>query len=257
MVAPQVVTALSDPRFYPHEPATVELRETHLSLVFLAGPLAYKLKKPVVLDFVDYGNLERRRLMCAEEVRLNRRLAPDVYLGVRALCADGEGLRLAAADDPDAVEYLVEMRRYDESRTLASGSASSAEAAAVGTTLARFHAAAERADGGGPAAVKRTYDDTYETLLALDDGSRAAELVAAERFADAFIVENRALLLTRAARGLVRDGHGDLRAEHVLLEARAVEVVDCVEFDPRLREIDVGADLAFLLMDLEDRKSVV
>ena len=97
----------------------VELRETHISWVFLAGERAYKLKKPVVLPFVDYGTAERRREMCEEEVRLNRRLAPDVYLGTRAVIATAEGVALAPAGAPDAIDHVVEMRRFDEARTLA------------------------------------------------------------------------------------------------------------------------------------------
>ena len=100
-------------------PDRVEVRETHISWVFLAGDRAYKLKKPLVLPFLDYGTPQRRRKMCREEVRLNRRLAPDVYLGVCAVAASDDGLALAAEDDPRAVDYLVEMRRYDEGCTLA------------------------------------------------------------------------------------------------------------------------------------------
>ena len=115
----EVCAALARPDFYPDRPDRVDVRETHISWVFLAGDRAYKLKKPLVLPFLDYGTRQRRREMCREEVRLNRRLAPDLYLGVRAVAASADGLALATEDDPRAVDYLVEMRRFDEQRTLA------------------------------------------------------------------------------------------------------------------------------------------
>src|ERR1700761_6010819 len=106
--------ALLDPAAYPHAPATVELRETHISWVFLAGDRAYKVKKPVTFPFLDYGTLERRRVCCEAEVALDRCFAPGRYLGVVALVlrADG-GLSISHRSDPCAVEYAVEMRRYD------------------------------------------------------------------------------------------------------------------------------------------------
>ena len=118
-VSSELLEALSRPTAYPHRPNEVEVRETHISWVFLAGEHAYKLKKPVVLDFVDYGTPGRRRKMCEEEVRLNRRLAPDIYLGTRGVTLLEGRAELIEADDPRAVDYLVEMRRYDERRTLA------------------------------------------------------------------------------------------------------------------------------------------
>jgi uncharacterized protein len=233
-----------------------EVRETHISWVFLSGERAFKVKKPIVLPFLDYGTASQRRAMCRAEMALNRRLAPDVYLGVRALVMAGDGrLRLGAEDDPGAVAYAVEMRRYAESDTLrsrlAAGTAGPAELAAVGERLAAFHAAAEpevRPDGAE--AVKRALDDNFATLRTLAAAREQRTLVArGERSAGALLTAAWDELNDRAAAGRVRDGHGDLRLEHVLLGAD-VEVVDCVEFDPGLRRIDVAADLAFLVMEL-------
>ena len=109
-----LVAALADPGFYPERPASVEIRETHISWVFLTAERAYKLKKPLVLPFLDYGTAERRREMCREEVRLNRVLAPDIYVGVRAIARLPDGFALAEESDARAVDYVVEMRRYDE-----------------------------------------------------------------------------------------------------------------------------------------------
>ena len=107
---------LARPGFFPGDPGPATVRETHGSWVFLTRDRAYKLKKPIVLPYLDYGTAERRHAMCREEVRLNRRLAPEVYLGVRAIAATGDGYALAAEDDPRAVDHVVEMRRFEIGR---------------------------------------------------------------------------------------------------------------------------------------------
>ena len=249
--------ALARPEAYRERPAGVEVRETHISWVFLAGDRAYKLKKPVKFPFVDYGTPARRRVMCEEEVRLNRRLAPDMYLGTRAVVATAAGAAaLAPAGDPEAIDYVVEMRRFDEARTLAAlvshGGVSGRELEAVGRRLAEFHAATSLPDAGrATAALHAALGENADTLLALaPDRDFARQAAALARFTEAFFAARRDELEARAGAGHVRDGHGDLRAEHILL-ARGVEVVDCLEFNPALRVADVGCDLAFLTMDLE------
>ena len=227
----------------------VQLFETHISWVLLAGDRAYKVKKPVVMPFLDYSSLAARRRFCIEEVRLNRRLAPDIYLAVRAIVRDATGsYALAGIDAPGAVEYLVEMRRIPAGATLAervrSGPLSPGQIDAVAERIAAFHAEAEHASEPAP-----FHDQLHGTLASLGEqlGPAGVRLAAAvERLHDDCAHE----LERRARSGLVRDGHGDLRAEHVVL-GEPVEVFDCVEFDPALRQIDVGADLAFLAMDLE------
>lgn len=231
----------------------VELRETHISRVLLTETRAYKLKKQVRLPFLDYSSLERRHEFCREEVRLNRRLAPDVYRGVRALVRTPRGVRMVPDGAADALEYVVEMRRYDEnstlSRRLAAGTAGEAEVRAVGHRLAAFHARAARPKSPERAipALEAMLGENFATLRGLDADPAVVDDGA--RLADAVLAGRREELVRRARAGLVRDGHGDLRAEHVVLE-RGIEIVDCVEFDPALRQIDVGLDLAFLVMDL-------
>jgi aminoglycoside phosphotransferase family enzyme/predicted kinase len=244
---------LLDPAAYQPRPAGVELRETHISWVLLAGDRAYKVKKPLTLPFLDYGSLARRRELCRQEAALNARLAPRIYRGVRAIVPAGGGLRVADESDPDAVEYAVEMCRYDEHATLAhrlaQGTANAAVLRAVGARIAGFHAAAaipEMPERTVP-ALERMLEENFATLREL--GVPSAQVGDAAELAGAFIDGRRAELVARAVHGLVRDGHGDLRAEHVLLE-RGIEVVDCVEFDPSLRHIDTGLDLGFLMMDV-------
>jgi uncharacterized protein len=252
----RVKSALSEPGFYPHRPRGVTVLETHTSCVFLAGDRAYKLKKPVQLGFLDYSGKATRKRLCREEVRLNRRLAPSVYLGVRAVVQAGDHLTTGDDGDPAAVDYLVEMRRFDERRTLAArigkGGVGAEEIRELGRLLARFHAGAPpaRTAADPREAIRRTVSETFSSLHDLASASLVHELLAAERFTGSYLVAHRGTFLDRAASGLVRDVHGDLRAEHVVLE-NPIVIVDCLEFDPALRQIDVAEDLAFLTMDLQ------
>ncbi|MGO9887180.1 MAG: AAA family ATPase [Solirubrobacteraceae bacterium] len=255
----RIRAALARPDTYSHQPMSVEIRETHISWVFLAGERVYKLKKPLVLDFLDYGSAQRRREMCREEVRLNRRLAPDLYLGVRGVRLTEESAELISEDDPRAVEFVVEMCRYDERDTLAAllerGELRAEQVAAVGRVLAAFHATAPRApaDRAPVLTAERRFDQNLHELLAdVEQRGEIERIQALERFAHAFITAQAATFDRRAAEGWVREGHGDLRTEHVLV-GQAVRVVDCVEFDRSLRELDVADDLAFLVFDLAAR----
>ena len=173
-----------------------------------------------------------------------------------AVAAGDDGLTLAAEDDPRAADYLVEMRRYDEDCTLAArlerGELKRGEVVALARALARFHTRARRvaAVGVPVLAVERRMTDNFHELLAVVEQRAEIEWVLAlERFAHAFVVAHAHMLDARARRGFVREVHGDLRAEHVLLD-ETLQVVDCIEFDRGLRELDVADDLAFLVMDL-------
>jgi uncharacterized protein len=252
----EIAAAMAGPSFYPHRPPRVEVRETLISWVFLAGELAFKLRKEVVFPFLDYGTPDRRRHMCEEEIRLGRRLAPALYLGVRAVVPRDGGFALAAAGHEEALEHVVAMRRFDEAATLAArvekGGVTEADVRALARHIARFHSAVEAAPPGsfGPPQVAATVSENFTTLLAFTDEIGHPRLAAAHRFAVAFLHGRHAQLAARVASGHVRDCHGDLRAEHVILEEGGVAIFDPVEFDPALRLIDVAADLAFLVMEL-------
>jgi aminoglycoside phosphotransferase family enzyme/predicted kinase len=255
-VSDEIRKALADPGFYPGPPSEVIVRESHISWVFLAGDRAYKLKKPVTMPFLDYGTPERRRRMCQEEVRLNRVLAGEVYLGVRGVAKAADGYELIAEDDPRALDYLVEMRRFDERETLASrlrrGEVGPAEIAAVAARLAGFHERARhvRLAGVPSLALERRLEENLHELLGMvEQRSEMARVFALQRLMRAFLLAHASMLDSRAFRGLTREVHGDVRAAHVLLEEH-VQILDCVEFDRGLRELDVGEDLAFLVMDL-------
>jgi aminoglycoside phosphotransferase family enzyme len=245
-----LVAALQDAGIYgATEP--VELRETAISWVFLAEDRAYKLKKAICVPPVDYSTPARRRAMCDEEVRLNRRLASEIYLGVRGVVRDGARVRLTESGRPGAIDHLVEMRRYDETATAAAAlrRGESIPVAAIGERLAAFHADAAPCHAPGAVDTWRATLTTHFRQLRELLPARAHALSHYERVARAFLDESGDELERRAGLGLVRDGHGDLRAEHVLL-TRPLAIVDCIEFDAGRRKIDVGADLARLKVDL-------
>jgi aminoglycoside phosphotransferase family enzyme len=261
MPLPPLVEAMLDPAFYPRRPAAVELRQTHISYVLLAGDEVFKLKKPVRFTFLDFSSLERRRFFCHEEVRLNRRLAPDVYRGVVGVRPRGTGYELCDADDPGAVEYAVHMRRLDDERTLARalerGDVGVGMIDRLASQLVDFH---RRADGGeevrshgDTTAILRVLEDNFEGVrpfrgrtLAVEDDD------AIQRFARGFLAREVELFRRRQNQGRIREGHGDLRCDHIYLD-EPPRIVDCVEFSPRFRCCDVASDLAFLVMDLHMR----
>jgi uncharacterized protein len=241
-----------------HGGHAVEHVETHVSHVFLAGDRVLKVKKAVKLPFGDLTGLERRRVLCHEEVRLNRRLAPDVYLGVRAIVWRGEALVLGDPDDPRAVEYAVEMRRLDERDSLASrlerGVLTAADVRAVARRLAEFHAGARPVTAERALSVLReSARETFGTLRDIAPSSIRAAVEDGALFAQEWLGAHAGEVAARAHAGRFVEGHGDLRAEHVFIENGVVRVIDCAELEPRLREVDVGADLSFLVMDLDQR----
>jgi aminoglycoside phosphotransferase family enzyme/predicted kinase len=237
----------------------LELRETHISLVFLAKDAVYKVKKPVDLGFLDFSTLPLRKQFCEAEVALNRRLAPGVYLGVLPIGLDATGThRLGASGEP--VEWAVHMRRLaDEDaadRRLAESRLGRGDVQALAEHLVGFHASArcdpETARFGSVDAIEQNVRENFEqTRASATRHLAAAELGAIERWQLGFLREHRALFEARVAQARVRDGHGDLRLEHCYLGANGtVEIIDCIEFNERFRYGDVCADLAFLAMDL-------
>jgi aminoglycoside phosphotransferase family enzyme/predicted kinase len=258
---PRHLVPLLQPDFYPHAPAAVELVQTHISFVFLAGDEVYKVKKPVRFSFLDFSSLERRHHFCREEVRLNRRLAPDVYLGIVAICGDGDAYRLGAEDDPAAVEYAVHMRRLRADRILANLLTARAVTPAmidpIAARIAAFHAAADADDAitanGSIDAVWRVLSDNFIGAAPFRDRTiPAADDDRIQRFCRRFLDDHADLFARRQQQHRIRECHGDLHSEHISLDD-GVAVFDCVEFNPRFRNCDVAAEVAFLAMDLDYR----
>jgi aminoglycoside phosphotransferase family enzyme/predicted kinase len=262
-IDPAVVRALGDPRFYPHRPDAVEHVQTHISHVFLAGPYVYKLKKAVRFPFLDFGTAERRFHFCTEEVRLNRRLAAGVYLDVIPITRDADGaLRLGGAGK--AVEHVVWMRRLPADRLLvnllATAAATDEMMDLLARTLATFHASAPSGDDvaahAAPDSLRARWTEEAEgtapfvgDLLAVEDHEVLAD------FGRTFIETHETLLRARQHGDRIREGHGDLHAEHVcfLPPPDGVVVFDCIEFSRAFRCNDVASEIAFLAMDLESR----
>lgn len=235
--------------------ASVETIETHMSWLFLVGGFAYKMKKPYVHDRIDYGSLAARRRNMARELRLNRRLAADVYLRVLPLTggADG-GLALGGAGTP--VEWLLQMRRLPVALTLEqavrSRATSPADARRIVARLVPFFAAAAR---------YRYSAQAYRKRLSATVAAAASDLAAQPRLAgqgigalatslQAFVAERARLLDARIAAGRVVEGHGDLRPEHIYL-TEPPTIVDCIEFDRALRMRDPIDELGFLAMECD------
>jgi aminoglycoside phosphotransferase family enzyme len=229
-----------------------EAIETHFAWVFLTGHRAWKLRKPVRRDTMDYGTIEARRLDSEEDVRLNRRLAPHAYLGTQALTRDGQG-RLAIGGDGEVVDWLVKMRRLDRSRMLdamlARGAALADDLRRVAALLARFYTTEPAAvtDGGVLQSRLQTQVEANHRVLATLDAASARAVRDAQL---AFLDARRELLDARAAEGCVIEAHGDLRPEHVLLD-NSPAVIDCLEFDRNLRVMDRAEELAFLELECD------
>jgi uncharacterized protein len=246
------------PEAYAHPADDLQLHETHISWVVLSGPYGYKVKKPVNLGFLDFSSVERRATDCADEVRLNRRLCPDVYLGVCWLVErDGE---LFVGGDGRPVEPMVQMRRLPADgmlpRLLRRGSADADLAGRIGHHLARFHATAATGPGvdryGSPSTVCANWDEAFRQTDALPEsilpeGMRDA--IAA--YVASFLDEQAALFEQRVATSRIRDGHGDLHAASICVEGATLHLFDCIEFKTQFRCADVAAEVAFLAMDLD------
>jgi aminoglycoside phosphotransferase family enzyme/predicted kinase len=257
----QLIESLRDPAAYGARVDAVEVRQTHISVVFLAGEHVYKIKKPVKFGFVDFSTLAKREHYCREEVRLNARLASEVYLGVVAVAVAGGRLRVEGAGEP--VEWAVKMKRLPDDATLESrlarGQVSERLVAAVAEKIAAFHARADAsariAEFGRYDAVARNARENFEHSRA--HVGRTINRAVFERLrarTDEALEDNRELIESRAARGCTRDTHGDLRLDHVYVMDEAAGkmlIIDCIEFNESFRFADPVADIAFLAMDFK------
>lgn len=231
------------------EAAPVEVVETHMSFVFLAGAHAYKLKKPVRYPFLDFSTIEARERDCREELRLNRRLAPDVYLAVVPLTTRAGGLALGGSGP--AVDWLVEMRRLPRKamldRLILAQSVDEARLGALCDTLAAFYRRATRSTISAEDYVTRFLFEerlNRDVLTAADVAFRDEAARLLDRL-DARLAEAKDALAMRVRGGHVVDGHGDLRPEHICLNEPVV-IFDCLEFNESLRQVDPYDEMALL-----------
>ena len=260
-----LVGALLDPRAYPHGTPAVEMVETHISFIFLAGDFAYKVKKPVNYGFLDFTTLEKRRHFCQREVELNRRICPEVYLGVEEIRQKAGGYTVGGPGR--TVEYAVKMRRLSPESSLElllkQGRISAQDIERIAARIARFH----HRTGTGPRItsygdLEAVRQNVKENFLQTEGSVGSAlsretydDLVA---YSQAFMSVRKDVFRSRAQEGRVRDCHGDLHVAQIFLESPSedgswdgISIIDCIEFNERFRCSDVTENIAFLAMDLD------
>jgi aminoglycoside phosphotransferase family enzyme/predicted kinase len=249
----RLVDALRAARPFGHPVLRVETLETHISTVLLAGEFAYKLKKPVDLGFVDFTTLEKRRQCCEDEVRLNRRTAPQLYLGVVPITGSVERPVIAGEGEP--IEYAVKMRRFAPNATFDALPILPHQIDALAALVAAFHrsvsVAAPGSDYGTPAQIGMTVLDNFrQSRMRVEDRAGVEALARLEAWTQREFERLTPTFEERLRRGFVRECHGDLHLGNVaLIDGRPVPF-DCIEFSAPLRWIDVINEVAFTVMDL-------
>jgi aminoglycoside phosphotransferase family enzyme/predicted kinase len=251
------IKSLLKPDAYPDPADGVRLVQTHISWIFLAGKFAYKIKKPVNFGFLDFSTLDRRKFYCDEEVRLNRRLCPEIYLGVTQV-REAEG-GASFHGDGRVIDHAVKMVRLPEERManalLAKGELSVDDVKRIAATVADFHRlaghGAEIESYGSLQSIWRNWEENFEqTEEFVGSTLTPRDLLLIRKWVEGFMTDNAGLLTGRVAGGFIRECDGDLHLENICLTGR-VCIFDCIEFNNRFRCTDTAADIAFLLMDLE------
>ncbi len=257
---PHLIAFLLNPESYPEKPQGIVYHETHISHVFVGQTVVYKVKKPVDFGFLDFTTTQKRRFFCAEEVRLNSRLAEGIYLGVTPIYGKGGAYSFRKTRGWAIAEYAVKMLRIPEERLLSriieDGTLAYGGLDEVGSMLARFHgrATAHRHDPFGTVeAIRTNTEENFAQVLPhrgiTIDQDTYESLVSYTR---AFISDRGEAFSQRKSGGFVREGHGDLHSGHVCLTNPPI-IMDCIEFNKRFRIADVLEDMAFLFMDMEYR----
>lgn len=255
-------TLLTNPSCYSHAIGQTRLIETHISWVLLTGEYAYKIKKPLDLGFLDFSTLARRQHACAEEVRLNRRLAAEIYLGVVAITGSPAAPQINGRGDP--IEYAVKMRQFPPDATLdrldERGELGVAQVDTLAARLAHFHLtectrAPVTSPWGEPNSIARPVAENFQLLFArLRDTAEIQCLIALQNWSAAEYERLAPLMDKRKRDGFVRECHGDLHLGNLAWVDGQLLIFDCIEFDPALRWIDVISEVAFCFMDLLHRR---
>jgi aminoglycoside phosphotransferase family enzyme/predicted kinase len=254
-----MIQGLLRPDVYSHETDSIRLVETHCAWVILTGQYVYKIKKPVNFGFLDYSTLEKRHYYCEEEVRLNRRFAPDIYLDVVTIT--GTPACPQPGGDGEVLDYAVRMRQFPDNGLLSQLAARHALDAThidqLVHTVSDFHSNASRASAadsfGDPAHIHHWARENFQhiqPLLTPEDKPETVEQL--RQWCDNEYAGLTGLLQARRASGAIRECHGDLHLGNITLIDGRVTPFDCIEFNPELRWIDTVSEIAFLLMDLDD-----
>lgn len=249
--------ALLNPEIYPDHPREVKLIETHISLLFLTGKYVYKVKKPVDFGFLDFTSLEKRKFFCGQEVRLNRRLSPSIYLGVITVTKEDHQMKLDG--NGELVEYAVKMKQIPEEflmdKLLEKNQVTPKMIEAISEKLVKFYSAAETSvlikSYAKPERVKQDTDENFEQTekyIGTTIPKEVHERVKGRT--NDFFGKREKIFYQRIASDRIRDCHGDLRLEHIFW-GDEIAIFDCIEFNERFRYTDVAADIGFLAMDLD------
>lgn len=253
---------LQQPASYPHKPGDIEHIQTHISHVFLAGSLVFKIKKPVNFEFLDFSKLEKRKHYCCREVELNRRLCKDIYLGVVPIIYKEKSFRFEEedAEENEIIEYAVKMQRLSEEHFLHSyienESLTADHLDRVADKLARFYNN-QKPDGdilkwGRIENIRINTDENFEqTEPFIGQTIDEVSFNTIQKFTNRYFEDHEALFNRRIQDKRIVDGHGDLHLEHIHMTSDKVCIYDCIEFNDRFRYGDLAADIAFLAMDLD------
>ena len=253
----RLVEALQQPKLFPHPVTRFEVIETHISIVLLTGHYAYKFKKPVNFGFLDFSTLARRKHFCEEELRLNHRLAPELYLEVVSIST---GPKLGG--DGEVIEYAVRMREFEQAsqfdHMLDTGRLAPAHIDALGLRIAKFHTAAAVAGVdsayGTPLAIQAPVDENFSQILDCVSGaSEQPQLESLRNWTGETFRKLQSTLQARKDDGFIRECHGDLHLHNIALVDDEPVAFDCIEFNDNLRWIDVISEVAFMVMDLDHR----
>jgi aminoglycoside phosphotransferase family enzyme/predicted kinase len=253
-----LISALQDPQIYPHPPSKIAFIQTHISAIFMTGEYVYKIKKPVNFGFLDFTTLEKRKFYCHQEVMLNRRLCPEIYLGVVEIrWQDG---RIHVGSGPgEIVEFAVLMKQLPADclmdQRLSRKMVTKEDLRKIASKIAHFHlhaaTDAKIASFGQVGPIQANLEENFRQTEPYVGRALSAEVHAQTREDSLrFLQQRSALFQQRLTEGKIRDCHGDLHLQHICL-AEEILIFDCIEFNERFRYSDVAADIAFLLMDLD------
>jgi len=257
MSLPPLIQALLEPSAYPEPPGAIEFKQTHISYLFFTQAYVYKIKKAVDFGFLNFTTVEKRKFFCHQEVALNRRLSPDVYIGVVEV--NRENSRIVFEGRGEVVEYAVKMRRLPSDRMmdslLTADKVTGPMVRHIANVIADFHRNAETnahiSGFGQPSVIEQNTEENFiQTMNFIGRTITQKQFDEIKEYAHGFFKTRHGLFAKRIEQGLIRDCHGDIHAEHICI-TNGIYIFDCIEFNERFRYSDTAADIAFLAMDLD------
>lgn len=257
MPLPPIISALLKKEAYPDLPDTIELGQTHISYLFFTPKYVYKIKKPVDFGFLNFTTLEKRRFFCHQEVALNKRLSPDIYIGVVEINKKNGGFVFEGKGD--AVEYAVKMKRLPSDKMmdmmLQAGSVTEPMVKRIADVIADFHKRAKTnlyiSGFGHPSVIEKNTEENFtQTQNYIGRTVTKAQFDITKNYTQNFLKARHGLFTKRTEKGFIKDCHGDIHSEHICI-TNGVYIFDCIEFNERFRYSDTVADSAFLAMDLD------